>query len=178
MAFTFEWDPRKAAANRRKHGVTFDEAATAFGDPFGIMVDDPRHSAGESRLVLLGHSQANRLLAVMFTERGDRMRLISARTATRRERHTMKKTSAKRTSRVDADDILPEYDFSRGRRNPYAARMAGGHIVVLEPDVAEVFPNASAVNEALRALAGIIRDQRARRPQTRKTQRRSRRGSA
>lgn len=87
MAFAFEWDPEKAAANEQKHGITFDEAATAFGDPFGIVVDDPRHSAGEVRLALLGYSQANRLLAVMFTERGDRMRLISARTATRRERH-------------------------------------------------------------------------------------------
>jgi hypothetical protein len=90
----------------------------------------------------------------------------------------MKKAPARRAPRVDPDDILPEYDFSRGRRNPYATRMAGGHIVVLEADVAEVFPNASAVNEALRALAGIIRDHRGRRPGTRKAQRRSRKGSA
>lgn len=86
MAFTFEWDPRKATTNARKHGVTFGEAATAFGDPFGLIVDDPRHSGPEPRSVLLGYSQASRLLAVMFTERGDRLRLISARTATRRER--------------------------------------------------------------------------------------------
>ena len=88
------------------------------------------------------------------------------------------KKPAKRRPRIDRDDILPEYDFSKGRRNTYAARMAGGHIVVLEPDVAEVFPTASAVNEALRALAGIIRDQRrpGRRPS--KPRPRSRRGSA
>ena len=86
MAFTFEWDPKKASANARKHGVTFDEATTAFGDPYGIIVDDPRHTQGEHRLAVLGFSQSNRLLAVMFTERGDRLRLISARTATRRER--------------------------------------------------------------------------------------------
>ena len=88
------------------------------------------------------------------------------------------KKPAKRRPRTDRDDILPEYDFSKGRRNPYAARMAGGHIVVLEPDVAEVFPTASAVNQALRALAGIIRDQR--RPPRRpaKSRPRSRRGSA
>jgi len=85
MAFTFEWDPGKAAANHRKHGVSFDEAATAFADPFGIVVDDPRHSADETRVVLLGHSESSRVLAVMFTERGDRIRLISARKATRRE---------------------------------------------------------------------------------------------
>ena len=86
MAFTFEWDPQKANANARKHGVTFDEAVTAFGDPFGLIVDDPRHSETEPRAVLLGYSRAGRLLAVMFTERGDRLRLISARPATRRER--------------------------------------------------------------------------------------------
>lgn len=85
MAFTFEWDPSKAAANERKHGVSFDEAARAFADPYGLVVDDPRHSVGEVRVALLGHSEPGRLLAVMFTERGDRMRLISARKATRRE---------------------------------------------------------------------------------------------
>jgi uncharacterized DUF497 family protein len=85
MAFTFEWDPRKAAANERKHRVTFDEAATVFADPFGVVVDDPRHSSDEPRVALLGHSASSRLLAVMFTERGDRIRLISARKATRRE---------------------------------------------------------------------------------------------
>jgi uncharacterized DUF497 family protein len=87
MAFAFEWDPRKAASNARKHGVTFDEATTAFVDPFGRIVEDPRHSMGEPRFALLGHSEHHRLLAVMFTERGDRIRLISARKATRRERH-------------------------------------------------------------------------------------------
>ncbi len=85
MGFTFEWDPKKAASNQRKHGVSFDEAATAFADPYGIVVDDPRHSTEEVRLALLGHSEPGGLLAVMFTERGDRIRLISARRATRRE---------------------------------------------------------------------------------------------
>ena len=87
MAFTFEWDPGKAATNARKHGVTFEEAATAFVDPFGRIVEDLRHATGEPRFALLGHSENQRLLAVMFTERGDRIRLISARKATRRERH-------------------------------------------------------------------------------------------
>ena len=85
MAFAFEWDPRKAVANLQKHEVSFDEAATAFADPFGIVADDPRHSTDEARVALLGHSESGRLLAVMFTERGDRIRLISARKATRRE---------------------------------------------------------------------------------------------
>jgi uncharacterized protein len=94
MALTFEWDPRKALANERKHGVTFDEATTAFEDSFGIVTDDPRHSVSEQRLILLAYSEANRLLAVMFTERGDRIRLISARTATRREHRDYEEASS------------------------------------------------------------------------------------
>lgn len=86
MALRFEWNPQKAASNLAKHGVSFEEAATAFGDPFGRIVDDPRHSPEEPRHVLLGHSERQRLLAVMFTERGKAIRLISARKATRRER--------------------------------------------------------------------------------------------
>lgn len=86
MALTFEWDPRKAANNVAKHGVSFDEAATVFADPLGRTVGDPRHSVGEERLVLLSNSHRQRLLAVMFTERGETIRLISARTATRLER--------------------------------------------------------------------------------------------
>ena len=81
-----EWDTEKAAANLRAHGVSFDEASTAFADPLGKIVDDPRHSVDELRYVLLGHSERERLLAVMFTDRGDTIRLISARKATRRER--------------------------------------------------------------------------------------------
>jgi hypothetical protein len=91
---------------------------------------------------------------------------------------TTKKASAKRPTRIGVDDILPEYDFSRARRNPYAARLAGGHIIVLEPDVAAVFPDASAVNGALRALAGIIHNQRRKGSPRRTTPRRSQRGSA
>lgn len=76
----------KAAANRAKHQVIFEEAATAFSDPLGRVVDDPRHSQGEERFALLGQSDRRRLLVVMFTERGEAIHLISARKATRRER--------------------------------------------------------------------------------------------
>ena len=82
----FEWDPRKAALNLAKHKVSFEEAVTAFGDPLGQIIDDPRHSADEERFVLLGRSGRRRLLVVMFTERGEAIRLISARSATPRER--------------------------------------------------------------------------------------------
>ena len=87
MALTFEWDARKAKANLAEHGVSFDEALTIFADPLGRFQDDDRHSISEHRLVLLGRSSADRLLAVMFTERGPEcIRLISARKATRSER--------------------------------------------------------------------------------------------
>jgi uncharacterized DUF497 family protein len=69
-----------------KHGVSFDEARTVFGDPLGRIADDPRHSVGEVRYVLLGHSERQRLLTVMFTDRARAIRVISARVATRRER--------------------------------------------------------------------------------------------
>ncbi len=87
MSLRFEWDPKKAAANRAKHGVTFEEAASVFGDPLGRIVDDPRHSFDEQRHLVLRFSERQRLLAVMFTERQEAtIRLISARTATRQER--------------------------------------------------------------------------------------------
>jgi uncharacterized protein len=82
----FEWDAAKARADIRKHGVSFEEARTVFGDPMGRIVDDPRHSSDERRYALLGLSEKQRLLAVMFTERDDAIRIISARRATRREK--------------------------------------------------------------------------------------------
>ena len=86
MALRFEWDAAKAAANVRKHRISFDEASTVFGDPFALIVEDPRHSHDEPRSAITGTAANDRLLTVMFTERGTRIRLSSARRATRRER--------------------------------------------------------------------------------------------
>jgi uncharacterized DUF497 family protein len=86
LALKFEWDPRKAARNLAKHEVPFEEAASVFGDPLGLIEEDARHSVDEERFVLLGLSRVRRLLAVMFAEHGERVRIISARRATRRER--------------------------------------------------------------------------------------------
>lgn len=86
MALEFEWDPHKAAANLAKHEVSFEEAAGVFGDPFGRIVADPRHSSAEARFALMGLSQKRRLLAVMYVDRGGAIRIISARPATRHER--------------------------------------------------------------------------------------------
>ena len=84
----FVWDRAKAEQNLRKHGVDFAEAATAFGDPLSITISDPDHSVGEERWLLVGQSSAGRLLVVAHTERGNEIRLINARLATRRERET------------------------------------------------------------------------------------------
>ncbi|MEX2153309.1 MAG: BrnT family toxin [Gemmatimonadaceae bacterium] len=86
MAFTFEWDPRKAGRNLKKHGVSFLEALTVFQDPLGQVVDDDRHSIAEQRHALSGLSHRRRLLVVMFTERVGHIRIISARRATNLER--------------------------------------------------------------------------------------------
>ena len=86
MAYVFEWDAAKATENARKHGVTFDEASTAFADRLGLLMPDPDHSEGEERYLLLGMSTWQRLLVVAFAERSPRTRLISARRATRQER--------------------------------------------------------------------------------------------
>ena len=85
MDLRFEWDSEKSAGNVDKHGISFEEAATVFGDTLGKIVDDPRHSIGEKRFVLMGRSDQDRLLAVMYTERHDVVRIISARSATRQE---------------------------------------------------------------------------------------------
>ena len=86
----FEWDPVKAATNLRKHGVSFEEAQTAFLDDHALIIDDPEHSVGETRLVLLGLSASLRMLVVVHLCRTDSgsIRLISARQATKSERAT------------------------------------------------------------------------------------------
>jgi uncharacterized DUF497 family protein len=86
MPLVFEWDAAKAVANVRKHGVTFEEAATVFADPLAKIFPDLDHSTSEERELVIGHSSQARLLVVSFTERRTAIRLISARPATRHER--------------------------------------------------------------------------------------------
>lgn len=82
----FEWDPGKAKRNLKKHGVTFEEAVTVFYDPLSATFDDPDHSEDECRFVTIGLSASNQLLVVAHTDRGDSLRIISARPATAHER--------------------------------------------------------------------------------------------
>jgi uncharacterized protein len=85
---SFQWNPSKAVSNAEKHGVSFEEAVTVFGDPLAVTISDPDHFVGEFRLLTTGLSRAQRLLVVSHTERADEVRLISARLATRQERRS------------------------------------------------------------------------------------------
>lgn len=88
MAQRFEWDASKAGRNFAKHGISFEEAATAFADTLSITIPDPLHSEGENRYVLIGLSSRGHLLVVVHTDRDNVTRLISARMANRLERKT------------------------------------------------------------------------------------------
>ena len=81
----FEWDQRKAESNLRKHGVSFHEGASVLADPLSITFHDPDHSVSEHRFVTVGLSHAGRVLMVAHTDRGDNIRIISARRTTKRE---------------------------------------------------------------------------------------------
>ena len=86
MSLKFEWDEDKAESNARKHGTTFEEASSVFADPRAAIFTDEAHSDEELREIMVGHSAEGRLLVVCFTERGEAIRIISARPATKRER--------------------------------------------------------------------------------------------
>jgi len=87
LGLLFEWDEKKASINKRKHGITFEEATTAFGDTQSITVHDPLHSDDEERFVLIGMSEQLRVLVVVHVERREYIRIISARRATKSEQH-------------------------------------------------------------------------------------------
>ena len=85
MPLRFEWDPTKAKTNLAKHRVSFEDAATVFGDVLSLTIPDPAHSLLEDRWITVGQSHQGKLLVVVHTERGDSIRVISARSASRRE---------------------------------------------------------------------------------------------
>ena len=84
----FQWDEKKERANVEKHGVSFQEATTVFGDPLAGTIPDPDHSLGEPRFITIGHSSSDRLIVVSHTEKGENFRIINAREANIHERKT------------------------------------------------------------------------------------------
>ncbi len=95
MSLTFEWDSEKARLNHKVHGVTFLEALTVFGDRLGRISDDPHHAWDERRSLLMGLSSRGTLLVVVFADRGERIRIISARRATHHERTEYEESKGK-----------------------------------------------------------------------------------
>ena len=115
---------------------------------------DPLHSEKEDRLILIGNSHKDRLLVIVHTERKNKIRIISARRATKNERKQDEENAKDR-------DMLEEYDFSKGIQGKYAQKYAEGtNVVVIEPDVAKFFPDHDSVNQALRSLVEIIKRQK------------------
>ena len=93
----YEWDPGKAAANLKKHGVSFREATSTFSDPFALTFNDPDHSSDERRFITIGTSTKHRVVFLAHADRGeDRIRIISARVATKTERHAYQETRTRR----------------------------------------------------------------------------------
>jgi len=92
MPLEFEWDLRKARSNLAKHGVAFEEASTIFGDSLSLTIPDPEHSHMEGRHITMGTAFNGKLLVVVHTDRGDNIRIISARRASRRERKFYEET--------------------------------------------------------------------------------------
>ena len=153
MPLTFEWDPDKARANLGKHGVAFVEAATVFGDPLSLTVSDPDHSEGEQQFLTVGMSHRRRLLVVTHTSGVHGFESSQPAALRGASELPMSEKSKKENA---AHEMRAEYDFSEGQRGKYAARFKEGAIVVvLEPDVAAVFPNSESVNAALRKVAGL-----------------------
>ena len=89
----FEWNPRKAEINLQKHGISFTEAGTVFGDNLAITVQDPDHSLNEDRFITIGWSNRRRLLMVSHTDRDNLVRIISARELTKSERKEYEETN-------------------------------------------------------------------------------------
>jgi len=151
----FEWDDEKAAANARKHGISFEHATVVFKDPLAITIDDPEHSDYEERSITIGASLFDDVFVVIHTEREDRIRIISARLATNTERRKyMNETFDRIHDREQEDPMRPEYDFSGGVRGKYW-KGPGRKIIThmrIDQDVRRHFRTADEVNAALRML--------------------------
>jgi len=149
----FEWDPRKDAANRRKHGVGLREAATVFGDPFATTFQDIDHSVSEQRFLTIGVSAKD---VCWLSRIRKKMRQQSASSAHDRLRVGREDSMKKPSKDRNHGDMRDEYDFAsmeggvRGKH--FEEYRKGTNVVLLKPDVAEAFPTEDAVNEALRGI--------------------------
>jgi uncharacterized DUF497 family protein len=149
----FNWDPRKATTNRKKHGIDFHEATTVLNDTLSNTFPDPDHSTpADTRFVTVGTSDRGRVLVVVHTER--------ARVVRHAEPPVESKLFMKKRNRKPSE-MRAEYDFAnmKGRvRGKYVKRYrAGTNLVLLDPEVYKAFPTSKAVNQALRAVLTITK---------------------
>ena len=148
----FEWDDKKAAANFKKHGVSFEVAALVFDDPLAAILYDSRHSIGEDRYTVLGiPPETKTLLAVAYVLRDPRIRIINARRATSKERRRyMNQEFDRIADAADDFEMEPEYDFRGAVRG--LVYIPGTWAVRLDRDVAAHYRSAKTVNDALRQM--------------------------
>lgn len=146
----FEWGPDKEKSNQRKHGVSFLEASTVFGDPRELTIYNPDHSEGEYRFLSIGQASSGRLLVVSYTEREENgFELLTQDWLLWQRRNDM-------NQKTDTNDMRPEYDFYGGMRGKhYKAYQEDTNVVLLEPEVARVFSDSASVNQALRMLIDL-----------------------
>jgi len=152
----FEWDPRKATRNLRKHRVSFEQATTAFRDPLSVTAPDLAHSSSEYRFVTFGLSSTGKLLTISHTEQGIHSNHPLDELPSKRKR------SMKKADNSELDDWgkanYKRADLGEIVRGKYAKRIREStNVVVLDPQVAKAFPNDEAVNSA---LLGLIRSTR------------------
>lgn len=153
---SFEWDEDKAGANLEKHGVSFEEAQTVFDDPLYVDFHDPEHSYEEHRCIILGESHRGRYC--WYRTRKEAMSFVLLAQGRRRPR---KEEIMKKVETETADELRPEYDLRTLRvRRLGPGRKKFGNVIRLEPDVAEAFPDADSVNEALRFLIRVTKENR------------------
>jgi uncharacterized DUF497 family protein len=146
----FEWDDAKAKYNEEKHGVSFAQAEYIFDDPLNITIRDRSHSDAENRYITIGEMLFSEVLVVTHAERGDRIRIISARRATRSEKRRYMKKDFDMIN--DLDDIEAEYDFSGGVRGKYYRPGKTIIRMTIDEDVARYFHSSELLNAALRQL--------------------------
>jgi uncharacterized DUF497 family protein len=155
MGPVLRWHPQKARSNLQKHGLTFEEAASVFRDTLSVTISDSLHATEEDRFVTIGRSGEIERWSWYIRKSGIRFESLAPDSRPGRNGESMRRAR----SRQEPEEMLPEYDFSGGVRGKYAGRFTKDTImVVLDPDVAEVFPDPKSVNKALRALGHIIRD--------------------
>ena len=146
----FEWDDTKAKWNEEKHGIAFALAEQIFDDPLNITIRDRFNSEAEDRYDTIGQTLFSEVLVVSHAERGDRIRIINARRATRSEKRRYMKKDFDTVN--DKDDMQPEYDFSNGVRGKYYRPGKTIIRMTIDEDVARYFSTSELLNDALRKL--------------------------